>query len=210
MELKISCETYVRMAKALKHKEGETREHLRSVLIDIRNGTIVAVASDAQLMIIEHIAKGTSIATSSHHLTIDPVLVEACEREVAFSSDIHIVYNEMLGFASARTTFGYNYPGNAFMQFPQDNDLRKWRDVLPEEQTTSSGAMMFTADTFARIAASSPSGEVVFPEHVDALAAVFVRDRNDENWLGIFCPHMAKDGEVVQPPSVKLPTWIVL
>ena len=61
---------------------------------------------------------------------------------------------------------------------------------------------MLDIETLWRV---SPTGELVFPEVIDANKPVIVRDVNDDNWIGVFIPSI--EGKRIVKPAT-LPEWL--
>lgn len=213
MEFKIPCDTITRFANILVFKDNEYRDYIKSFLIEIKNGTIYFIASNSRVLAVERVAYGlNNVKDGVFHMTIDPVLLEACAKEVQFSGNLQIVYNEMLDFAAAKTTFGYNYPKNAFVKFdvkPEDNRLQNWRNILPGPVTASRGAMMVLNEHFQALGKCAPSGYLVFPEFIDEDVPVVIRDKIDSDWFGFFFPRTVdENGKLNSATPATIPEWV--
>ena len=164
-----------------------------------------AVATDRSFMAIENIGGPSGVV----HILPDPKLIAQCKTESVFDSKLTITVNEMLKFAVAKTTLGYVHPGNCSIWADGENDFDRWRSVVMESAAPamkSSGGMFWVAESIAKLAASSPSGRLVFEENIDVSRPTLVRDVLDYDWLGVFSPHSIKD--LYKPAT--LPTWMTL
>lgn len=161
------------------------------------------VATDRQFLAVENLAPFHGI----YHITVDDTLLAQCTKEMQFSSVLDVIPNPALGFTMAKTTLGFATGNIGVFRGPSDFD--KWRDVMrecAEPAKASVGGMLWTVEGIARLAASSPSGHVIFEEHVDAQARpTLIRDINDHEWCGMFMPRLS-DGRYHSPAT--LPGWM--
>lgn len=197
----IPCDTFVRLTNVLHDFHENANEWFHTVRID--NGK--AVASNRIVIAIENIGGPAGVI----HIIADPVLIQQCRTEAQFSSRLTITVNEALRYAVAKTTLGYVHPGNCCMWSGGLNDLDGWREIAmraAEPVAGSVGALFWDADQIARLAASSPSGRVVFEQFIDASGArpTILRDVKDYDWLGVYKPS-CRD-ETYSPAT--MPTWM--
>lgn len=208
MEFAISCDIFARLTNVVRNFDAnETRHYLKSVYIEHVDGNAFAVATNSKIAAIEFLGK-CDFGNGSVNVVVDPVLIQQCRTEAAFSSVLTVSFNEVLQFGTAKTTLGYCYPGNAAV-VAAGNALPKWREWTPDKPVTKSkGAMFWNAENIAALGASSPSGRVLFPEFIDATKPVVIRDITDPNWFGLFMPNRNVDGEVITyTEGAKLPDW---
>lgn len=196
----ISCDTVVRLTNVLHNFQSDVDKSWNVIRID--NG--LAVATDRRFMAIENIG---GAAIGIFHFTPDPVLIEQCRKEAQFSSTLTITVNEALRYAVAKTSLGYVHPTNIGV-WAIPAELNGWRAIVmaaKEPVKKSKGGMFWDADGISRLAASAPSGRLVFEEHIDTTRPTIIRDINDYNWLGVFNPYDSR--ESYSPAS--MPTWMV-
>jgi hypothetical protein len=208
MDFTISCEIFARLANVVKDIPAtETRAHLKSVYVEHKNGNAFAVVSNSKFAAIEHLGKVEG-GDGSIHIAADAALIQQCQTEAPFNSVLAVGYNDMLKFATAKTTLGYCYPGNAAIT-ADGSPLVEWRKWAPEKPVKATkGAMFWNTENIIAIGKSSPSGRVLFPEFIDATKPVVIRDVTDDNWLGIFMPNRAVEGETITySEGAKLPEW---
>ena len=93
---------------------------------------------------------------------------------------------------------------NDIIIWPDESPLDKWREWF-KLSTESSGFMYCTVIDIDTLWHCSPSGQIVFPEVINASEPVIVRDITDANWLGVFIP--AVDGKAIIKPAT-LPEWL--
>lgn len=209
----LNCATFVRMASIIEGYEPTEidRAELMSVAVLFRGGKVFAAASNSKIFAVEFI--GTIDAPDDIVRIIpDAKLVEQCRTETAFNSVLTVETNDMLKFATAKTSLGYNHPTNAALWdcHPGDkidyllNMMRGFKTVKK-----SKNAMHWYADGLRGLFNAAPSGRVLFPEHFDASEAVILRDPVDPNWCGLFLPTIRdSDKPSMTMDAATLPDWI--
>jgi hypothetical protein len=170
--------------------------------IRIDNGQVVA--TNRSLMAIENVY---GMPPGIIHVVCDPMLVAQCVTESKFDSRLTITVTEALKFAVAKTTLGYIHPGNCCYWPDGVTPFDRWREVVmqsKEPAAISNGGMFWESAAIARLAATSPSGRVVFEEHIDTSRPSLIRDVMDYDWLGVFSPFSRNDNYV----AASMPTWM--
>ena len=201
-EFSVPCDVIARLARVLAVESSEPTEWFRSIRID--NG--VAVATNRIVMAVEHIGDNPGIV----HIVADPALIAQCASEAPYKSVLTVTVNEMLRYAVAKTTLGYVHPANCAVWSDLPNEFDRWRSIVELARiplTATRGAMYWNAENIANLAASSPSGRLVFEEFFDTggMRPTIVRDVNDYEWFGVFQPFAR--GESHAPAT--LPSWMV-
>lgn len=195
----VPCETIVRLANVLKVMPHFANDWFRTIRID--NGC--AVASNRVVMAVERLDKPVD---GICHIIADAALLAQCAVEAPFKSDLTITVIDELKFATAKTTLGYVHPTNVCLWSDQPNDYARWRSIIPTERAKKSlGGMFWETSSIVNLAAASPSGRLVFEEHIDTTRPTIVRDINDYGWFGVFNPFT--DNERLDPAT--LPNWFV-
>ena len=94
--------------------------------------------------------------------------------------------------------------GSDIIIWPDESPLDKWREwfITSDE---SDGFMYCNLLEVLTLWDCSPTGELVFPELLNANEPVIVRDINDDDWLGVFIP--ANSGKELLKPAT-LPEWL--
>lgn len=201
MEISVPCEAFARITSILNYLPEMTPQALpwfRSVRVE--DGMLIC--TNRQFIVVERVF-GMQVP-APFHIDAHPTLIEACKKEGAYGSKLHIVVNEPLKWTSAKTTLGYNYPGNAGVWSDFANDVARWRETLPTEPATkSSGGMFFDALQIYNLCESSPSQKIAFPEHIDVDKPCLVRDIHDDTWFAVFMP---RPRGPVHVPAV-YPSW---
>lgn len=198
--MKISCEIICRMAKLI------DREHEQEVFRTLRLENGMVIATDRQFMAVEQVESFEGYA----HVIIDDALLTQCEMETQFSGMVEFIPNPHLKFTAAKTTMGWNAPGNVGYYPDQPTDFDKWRTVTQQcaqELQHSTGGMCWDTDGLIRLAQSSPSGLLIFEQNIDASSGrpTIIRDANSAFWCGFFIPRV-NDGRQKLP--AKMPEWL--
>ena len=128
---------------------------------------------------------------------------------------VKIVYNELnkegflnfetipeLAMGSVSDSTGHIYTD--IIIWPDESPLDNWREWfrLSEE---SQGFMFANLEQLETLWKSSPSGNIVFPEVINASEPVIVRDVTDANWVGVFIPSL--ESKATLKPAT-LPEWL--
>lgn len=195
----IPCETYVRLSRLLQADLPDD-PWINSIRLD----SGMAIVTNRTMMVVEKLTKPCNPAPL--HVVVDPALVAACEAEIAFKSDLNIVANDALRFASAKTTFGYQHTGNAALYLLDANPVDRWREVVPREMPTKSkGSLCLWVDQLQHLVAASPSKQITFPSVVDWTVPVIVRDAVDDGWFGVFFVRKSENPH----KAATVPGWLV-
>jgi hypothetical protein len=196
----IPCETLVRLTKVLQLDGENMTDWLRTVRID--NG--VAICTNRKMMVMENIGGASGVI----HIIADAKLIAQCAVEAPFNSVLTITVNEQLRFAVAKTTLGYIHSGNACLwAATAENDLERWHTIVDRcraPSTEPKGVMFWDAYNIANLAASSPSGTLVFEEIVDVTKPIVIRDMNDPDWCGFFIPSKSS----IDYDGAAIPEWL--
>ncbi len=196
-EYVIPCEVFARLSNLLSVTYPETDEWCKSIRID--RGC--AVVTNRHFMAVQRIECNLP---DPIHIVADPALIEQCCKEAQYHSNLHIAVVPSIKYASAKTTFGYQYPGNAALWLSKPNEMDRWREIIPDGLCkASNGGMLLDLEGMEYLIKTSPSGKVVVEENVDFNRPVVVNDFVDPNWFGLFS---ARDDKLHNPPII--PKWI--
>ena len=207
MNFSIKCETFVRLASVCSFFPSTTRqdikEKINTVRIENRNGQSFGVVTNEKTAVVEFL-HNTDQPDGYIHLILDPKLIEQCEIEKQYNSDLMITTVQEMALGSATTTMGYSHKSNPCYWF-EDSPLNEWRTWAPETQPKKSiNAMYWDAGLVETLVKSSPSGCVCFPEFIDARQPLIIRDVKSPHWVGLFRP------SVLEPfKPAELPEWWV-
>lgn len=193
----IPCETIARLSNVLKYFPESANEWANTFRFDDN----YVIATNHCYMVVERLS---GPVTEPFHVRADSALIEQCAKEAQFSSKLIITPNLLLGAVVARTTMGYQYPGNLLMTSKEPNKLDGWRKVIPTEHAkVANGSLMLDMKQFMMLAETSPSKLIVFEQYFDMTRPTLVRDLIDPNWFGVFQP---KDDTNLHDPAT-LPGW---
>lgn len=196
-EISIPCEVIARLANVLKYFPDSADEWTNSIRLEDN----YAMATNRCYMAVERLKASVPAPV---HIKADPAFIAQCRTEAQFSSNVFFVINTALGIVTARTTMGYQYPGNLLLASGTPNKLDEWRNVIPRTPTAAPGiSLMLDLTQFMMFAETAPSKMVVFERCFDAQAASIVRDRISPDWFGVFNP---KDN-VELHDAATLPGW---
>jgi len=210
MQFSIPCETIVRLSNVTKTRSARHNDiALNCIRVETINHNLLAITTNGQIAAFEYFGDVDTDANQSVQIALEPALINQCQMEIAFGGRVEIVVNDMLKFASAKTTLGYSFPGN-IAQWEVVAPLENWRDwAIVKPVVKSRGAMFMNTEDITNLGLSAPSGRIAFPEFIDASKPVIVRDTADPKWVGMFMPNIHKDdGTIVEAEPAKLPEWI--
>lgn len=195
----IPCEVIARLSILANDTPADADQRFKSLRYD--NGLLIA--SNNRLIAVENITGPAGV----FHLVLDPALVAQCRTEAPFKSVLHVTLNDMLQFASGKTTLGYSHPANCTLWNSPASKFDSWRDIVArvvDPANEPNGGMYWKAQEIALLAATAPSGSVIFERVVDVNRPAIIRDPFDENWFAMFNP-WNKDLETAPPAT--LPGW---
>lgn len=195
----VPCETIVRFANVLQKFPEDVHESFRTLRFEDN----LLIATNRSYMAVEEIGGGNS---GIFHLILNDELLAQCKNEAAFSGRLTVTVTEVLGHAVGKTTYGYVTPGNIGYFGALSPDWVRWREIVAEvaqPAANPNGGMFWNVAGLQALAASSPSGEVVFEAVINTMRPALIRDVKDPNWIGLFKPHNAE--RVYQPAT--LPAW---
>lgn len=196
----VPADTLARLATIIQNPPADLEPVFKTIRLD--NGQVVV--SDRTICAVECVGTIPGIA----HIVPDPAFIAQCKMEAQFSSNVTIVVNELLNYTVAKTSLGYVTGNIGF--FPNGaTDYDRWREVVMEAKEIppkGRGGMFWDAELIAKLAASSPSGRVIFAENVDAYRNTLIRDVTDGYWIGVFSPKQGPGYDAVNPAT--MPTWM--
>ena len=197
----IPCDTIVRLSSLLPGPGHDVEPIFHTMRLD--NGK--AIVTDRRFCAVEELKP----FEGAFHIKLSDALIQQCKVEQQFAGSLTVSPNAMLKWTVAFTTLGYNVTENIGVYPTAPTLYDEWYDLVvapalkPNEQ--SNGAWSMAADEIARLAASSPSGEIVFEANIDVRRSTAMRDVNDPRWCGFFMPRLA--GGMYYPPAT-VPGWL--
>lgn len=186
--MKIPCETIVRMAHLLPSPNVEIDPIFRTLRLE--NGKIIA--TDRRFMAIEQLSERFE---GVYHLAVTDVFLAQCKVEAPFSGVFDAVPTPPLRYTTGKTTFGWSPSDNLGVYPDGPTAFDNWYQMVVapciEPAAVSRGGMMWLLDDIQRLAASSPSGTVVFEQNIDCdNRPSVVRDLDTPDWCGFFLPRL--------------------
>lgn len=211
MQFDLSVDTYLRLSHVIENFEDvipqEQQQILRCVRLEYKDGHYYALASNRKIAAIYYLGQ-TQQPDCAVHIYVTPELSAQCEKEKPFNSKLIITAIPELQIITAKTQFGFNIPNAGF--FSIDTPLADWRTWFPKEMPKATkGAMVWITWDMHALNCSSPSGRVVFPEFINAMEPIIVRDIMVDTWIGIFMGNLrnSKDQAYSHEPA-KFPDWL--
>jgi hypothetical protein len=203
MDITISCELYSRMIEIPKRlAEDDKRRYFECLYIERKNKRLYVIATNVKIAAVQYLgaSDGPDECTA---ICVNDGLIEACDKETPFDSKLSIVSNPILKFTAIKSSFGYQFPGNAWVELPDPNEFTTWREWFPEKvATASSGVMYWNTWQIEALLLASTSGGVTFPEFIDTSIPIVIRDDNDPHWIGVFMNNQTKKA------AATVPDWI--
>lgn len=189
-DMVVPCEVVSRSARLLTNEEFPT--------LRLDRGCIIS--TNGSLLTVERVGNWSDAVNLYPH----PDLLVQCDKEAAYSGTVTFTFNPMLSYMTAKTTFGYVHPTNLM---GQPGKIDGWLDIVnrcAEPSMTSVGAMYWHCDSVYQIASVSPSGAVVFEEHIDINKPVMLSDKEDDAWRGFFVGYPKNE----IPGPAAFPSWL--
>ena len=198
--MKIPCDTIARLSHVLPLPGADYDPAFNSIRLD--NGKVMV--SNRCFMAVEEVQPFEGV----FYIRPDAALIEQCRTEAQWSSLIEFTPIPSLKYTTAITTMGYKISENIGVWPAATGDFDLWRErvmipcLIP--LTVSGGPLSFSAEHLRQLAASSPSGEIVFEQYFDKMRPTVVRDINSHDWCGFFIPDVDRSRHL-QPATV--PGW---
>ena len=209
MNFNLPVEIYIRLAGVSDHIPDDANDetNFETVRVERSNGTLFAIATNRKIAAIYNLGKSEG-DNAVVHLVKDAALIAQCVSEKPFNSVMSVTAVLELQMVSIKTSFGYNFPGNGGI-FPSRTKLDEWRTWGPKEPVKATkGAMSWTMHEMLALNNASMSGNIVFPEFIDAEKPIVVRDLENPNWVGLFMGNRRHDdGTIYVADGAELPDW---
>ena len=181
MQVQINADVFVRFANLARNlPPSDPRNYLRSVMIEVANGSAFIVATDSRFAAVQRL--GEMAGEFRACVVADDTMTLQAMAEKPFSSSLFISAEKVT------TSLGFTYPGNPFALAPQGkiNELFSWRKLFQTAPEKSSGSMFIDMARMRFMLETSPSGRVLFPDKIDTAFPIIVKDAIDSDWLGVF------------------------
>lgn len=185
---KITAEEFLRLAQVIEFFESNVREDekvkINTIRLENKNGRGIAVVTNKKVASIQDLGS-TDSPDGVCYLKITPQLSELAKRGAQRGLPIQISTIPEIAMATAQITGEYL---NDVCHWFDENPLDNWRSWIRQAPATSSGIMSWDLFHIETLIKSSPSGQVVFPEFIDADKPLMIFDRFHAGWVGVFIP----------------------
>lgn len=172
--------------------------HLPFLKIEIKNSKGYLIGTDCTVGCVEYLGE-LDHADDSCYLKLN---VDKIRDEAEFGGTFTFETLPELAMGTVNATSGQNC--NDFIVWPDESPVDKWREWF-KMSDESKGFIYCELPQLITLWEASPSGDVVFPEVINADDPVIVRDVNSDNWIGVFIPVI--DSKAILKPAI-LPEWI--
>lgn len=181
--------------------EPRASEDFKVLKLEISKNHIYLIGCNQYIACVENLGE-TDQVPDSCYIKLNSHLIETVAKEVNTGGLLTFETLPELAMGSAVDSEGQAYTD--FIIWPDESPLDKWREwfVMPTE---SHGFMYCDLRQVTTLWETSPSGEITFPEVINAGEPVIVRDVNNADWLGVFIP--AIDERKLLKPAT-LPEWL--
>jgi len=180
----------------------DRKKMLKTIRLENRNGHLFGIATNQRIASIEYLGV-TKEPNDAAHLIISDSFIRQMFTESLTDNIITVNTIPEIGLSSLTSVSGYNST-NCCHWF-DDTPLQEWREWADNVKKTSCGAMYLDLFNLETLIKASPTGKVVFPEHVDINIPVVLKDYGCSTWAGLF---------FAQPPEgitikegAELPEW---
>ena len=196
MNVTIPCEVIVRLAHLIPAAALDIEPIFRSLRLE--NSKVIV--TDRRFMAIEHVSVPFA---GVDHIQITPALLQRCVDGATTGETITVICNPSIGFSML-----IDDPTNIHVAH-ETTVYDTWYDFIVKPALTpegkDNGAFACLAADFSKLAASSPSGYVVFESPIDCSRPMVIRDINSYDWCGFAYPRL-DDG--VHQKGATLPSWL--
>lgn len=193
----IDASVIKRLSTVAKNYHPNVKEDVIKLIKNIRlehlSGKTYAVVSNGYVGVIEYLGK-TSEPDAVAYLKID-------ERISSLTGWVNVNTIPALKMSVASTLFGESI--SDVCEWLISTPLDKWQNWITKlNLKNSSGVMQWNVSNIKILLETSSSGELIFPEFIDASRAITVRDRDNPNWVGVLMSAAVKN---TTPATV--PDW---
>lgn len=201
MKVSVRAETLQRFTTLYKSLEPNAKDEIKCLRLELSTGKIVLVGSNQYVACAELVGESTQ-ADEVCYIKLDNESIKAINNEVEIGGFFNI--ETIPELAISTVTNSENRQCNNFIIWSKNHMYDQWRKWFSTSDE-SKGFMYCTLYQVQTLFETSPTGEVVFPEHLNNDEPVIIRDVNSDKWVGTFIP--TYDGRKVLKPA-KLPEWL--
>lgn len=174
---------------------------LSTIRLEIKNNRQYIIGYNKYIACVQYLRE---CADSDEVLYLDfnEKTLENLQFELNIGSDYIIETNPELALATVTTSLGSKY--EKFVYWLDEDETDDWFSWFTESDENI-GFMYWDLYQIQTMFECSPSGEIIFPEHINANKPVIVADANNNEWFGVFIPRSDSD-KPLKPAT--LPEWI--
>ena len=197
--MKIPCDVIARLSRLLPDEPSD--DPINCFRFDYG----MVLATNRHLLAVEKVAPFDGV----FYIRAEPTLIEQCRTEAQWSSVIEFTPVPALKYTTAMTSMGWKCSDNLGVWPTERTDYDDWREKILnpciDPLTERRGAMVTSMDELARLAHSSPSGQIVLEQYADPQRRpTVVRDIDSHDWVGFFLARIT-DGR--QHTDAVVPGW---
>ena len=197
----VKAETLQRFVALYKSLEPKASEDFKCFRIEIYKGKMILIGCNQFVACAEFLGE-TDQSDDICYIKVNNQLLDSIEKEVNIAGVYTFETLPELAMGTTFTSDGNKY--NDFIIWLDESPLDNWRKWF-KVSTESKDFMYCTLYQIQTLFETSPTGEIVFPEIINANEPVIVRDVNNANWLGTFIPAI-DDKKLLKPAT--LPEWL--
>lgn len=174
---------------------------LSTIRLEVKNNRQYIIGYNKYIACVQYLGE---CADSNEVLYLDfnEKTLENLQFELNIGSDYIIETNPELALATVTTSLGSKY--EKFVYWLDEDETDDWFSWFSKSDENV-GFMYWDLYQIQTMFECSPSGEIIFPEHINATKPVIVADANNNEWFGVFIPRSDSD-KPLKPAT--LPEWI--
>lgn len=173
---------------------------LSIIRLEIKNGKKYIVGYNKYIACVQFLGE-CSDADEVVFLNFEKEKNESIRVETNMNSEYIIETNPETATGTVKTTVGSVYD---VLKWSDDDETDNWFSWFTDSNE-SVGFMYWELYQVQTLFECSPSGEIIFPEHINATKPVIVVDANNTEWVGVFIPR--SDSDKPLKPAI-LPEWM--
>ena len=174
---------------------------LSTIRLEIKNNRQYIIGYNKYIACVQYLGECVD-SDEVLYLDFNEKTLENLRFELNIGSDYIIETNPELALATVTTSLGSKY--EKFVYWLDEDETDGWFSWFSESDENI-GFMYWDLYQIQTMFECSPSGEIIFPEHINANKPVIVADANNNEWFGVFIPRSDSD-KPLKPAT--LPEWI--
>lgn len=174
---------------------------LSTVRLELKNNKQYIIGYNKYIACVQYLGECID-ADEIIYLDFNERTLKNLEFELNVGSDYIIETNPELATGTVKTSLGGRY--DEMIYWLDEDETDNWFSWFTESNETV-GFMYWDLYQVQTLFECSPSGEIIFPECINATKPVIVVDANNTEWLGVFIPR--SDSDKPLKPAI-LPEWM--